>query len=198
MRAAGGAAAKEGNRVALDGEVCLFAEFGELFSGDADIDIDHAMATGAGQVVVVLVSSADTIAVCAIGELDAIEQTGVDQHLNGAIDGSASQAWFALAQLLPEIIHREVAAVLSQFDQALGDDAARARCALTYLIEHSINFVCYHERASLSADNQIGKSIGMVVFYHTGPAKCFPRSWRERKERAASTVLLSLFTHPNE
>jgi hypothetical protein len=184
--------------VPLDGEVCLFAEFGELLGGDANIDIDHAMATGAGQMVVVLVSATDAIAVCAIGELDAIEQTSVDQHLNRTIDGSASQAWLALAQLLPEIIHREVAAVLSQFDQALGDDAARARCALTYLIEHSINLVCYHERASLSAGCQPGKSIGMVVFYHTGLERCFPRSWRERKERAASTVLLSLFTHPNE
>jgi len=159
--------------MALDGEIRLFAEFGELLGRNADIDIDHAMANGAGQVMMVLISSADAIAVRAIGELDAIEQTRVDQHLNGTIDGSAPQAWFALAQLLPEIIHRKVAATLSQFDQALGDDAARARCALTYLIEHSINLVCDHERVSLSAGCQPGKSIGMVVFYHTGPARCF-------------------------
>jgi hypothetical protein len=64
--------------MALDGEIRFLAEFGELFGGNADIDIDHAMATGAGQVVMVLVSATDAIAVCAIGELNAIEQTGID------------------------------------------------------------------------------------------------------------------------
>jgi len=198
MRAASSAAAKEGDRVALDGEVCLLVEFGELLGGNADINIDHTMATGAGQMVMVFISSADAIAVCAIGELDAIEQTGVDQHLNGTIDGSASQAWFALAQLLPEIIHRKVAAVLSQFDQALGDDAARARCALTYLIEHSINFVCNHDRASLSAGSLIWQEHWYGCILSHGSSELFFRAHDERKERAASTVLLSLFTHPNE
>lgn len=136
--------------MALDGEVRLLGERGELFGGNADIDIDDAMAGGAGQVVVVLVAAAHAIAMRSIGELDAVQQAGVDQHFYGAVDRRTSQARLAVAEILPEIIHRKVPPAMRQFDQTLGNHPARARIALTLLVKHGVNLVCNHGRAFLS------------------------------------------------
>jgi hypothetical protein len=135
--------------MALDGEVGLLGERGELFGGNADIDIDDAMAGGAGQVVVMFVA-AHAIAMRSIGKLDAVQQSGVDQHFYGAVDRRAPQARLAMTEVLPEIIHRKVSPAMRQFDQALGNHPARARITLALLVKHGVNLVCNHGRAFLS------------------------------------------------
>ena len=144
MRTAGGTAAKECNRMSLNRKIRLLTERGELFGGNADIDINYAVTGSAGQVMVMLVAAADPIAVCAIGKLDAVEQASVDQHFHRTIDGRAPQARLALAQILPEIIHRKIAAAVGQFDQSLSNGASRAGCALAFLVKHGVNLFCNH------------------------------------------------------
>ena len=54
-------------------KVCLFPYGRELISGKTKIDIDDAVALCAGEMVVVLVSTAHTIVMCPICELNAGE-----------------------------------------------------------------------------------------------------------------------------
>lgn len=169
--AAGGAAAEERDGVPFDREVSEGAESGELFGGQADIHVNHAMAGGAGQVMVVAVAAADTIAVRAVGKIDAIEQAGVDQHFDGAIDRGSAQARLTLAQILPEIVHREITTALGQFTQALGDQAARASVALAFLVKHGVNFFAYHKNSSFPltgrGDAIVRCGFSLLLFYHT-------------------------------
>lgn len=144
MRTAGGAAAKERNRMPLNREIRLLTERGELFGGNADINIDHAVTGSAGQVMVMFVSAADPVAVRAIGKLDAVEQASIDQHFHRTIDGCAPQARLALAQILPEVIHRKIAAAVGQFDQTLSNGTSWASCALAFLVKHGVNLFCNH------------------------------------------------------
>lgn len=148
MCTAGCAASKERNRMPLNREVCLLTERGELLYGDTDIHIDHAVAGSAGQVVMVLVASAYAITMRAIGELDAIKQASIDQHLHRTINGSAPKARLFLTQILPEIIHGKVSAALCQLDQTLSNHASRTRIALALLVEHGINLFCNHGELS--------------------------------------------------
>ena len=51
---------------------------GKLRVGQTDIDLDNAMAVCASEVVMVMLLATDAIVVCAVCELDAIEQAERD------------------------------------------------------------------------------------------------------------------------
>lgn len=136
--------------MALDGEVRFLGEGGELLGRNAHIDSDHAVAGDAGQVVVVGIS-ADPIAMRSIGKLDAVQQTGVDQHFYRAVDGCTPQTWLAVTEILPEIVHGKVSPAVRQLDQAFGNGSAWACIAPTLLVKDGIDFLCNHRRAFLSS-----------------------------------------------
>lgn len=94
------AAPKKGDRVTLNCEIGLFANGGELIDGQANIHLDYTMTLRAGQVVV-MGTSTNTIMMRAISELNAIQQTHADKHLNRAVDSRASHAQLHLPQILP-------------------------------------------------------------------------------------------------
>ena len=77
----------------FDGKIGLGADVGKLLIGQADIDLDDAMAVRAGEVMMVVLFATDTIVVRSVRELDAIEQTERDQFLYRTIDGGATQMW---------------------------------------------------------------------------------------------------------
>ncbi len=60
--------------------------------------------------VVVLVSTTHTIVMGPISELNAGEQSHVHQFFDRTIHRSPAYAWLDLAELLPEIFHREICA----------------------------------------------------------------------------------------
>jgi hypothetical protein len=82
----------------------------ELIGGETDIDIDNAVALGAGEMVVVLVSTTHTIVMGPISELNAGEQSHVHQFFDRTIHCRPAYAWLDLAELLPKIFHSEICA----------------------------------------------------------------------------------------
>jgi hypothetical protein len=128
----------------LNHKVRLVPNGRELISGETNIDIDDAMALSAGEMVVVLVSTTHPIVMGPISELNAGEQSHVHQFFDHTIHRRPAYAWLDLAELLPEIFHREIRATASQLDQSIRNEFARARVALAHLVESRVNFICYH------------------------------------------------------
>jgi len=75
------AATEERKCVPLNREVLLALDRGKLVCGETDIHLDHTVALGTGQVMVVVVAT-DAVVVGTIRELDAIEQACIHQHLD--------------------------------------------------------------------------------------------------------------------
>src|SRR5579872_5405519 len=73
------AAAKQGDGVTLDGKIGLFSHRGKLISGQANVYLDHAVALGAGQMVVMR-PAAHAIVMGAIGELDTIQYPHAEER----------------------------------------------------------------------------------------------------------------------
>jgi len=138
----------------LDDKVRLIPNGHKLICGEADIDIDDAVALRAGEMVVVLVSTTHTIVMGAISELNAGEQSHVHQFFDRTIHRCPTYAWLDLAELLPEIFHREICAEAGEFDQAIRNEFARARVALAHLVESRVNFLRYHQAFLSSATHR--------------------------------------------
>jgi hypothetical protein len=128
----------------LNHKVRLVPNGRELISGETNIDIDDAVALRAGEMVVVLVSTTHSIVMGPICELNAGEQSHVHQFFDRTIHCRPAQAWLDLAELLPEIFHREICAEVGEFDQALRNEFAWACVALAHLVESRVNLLCYH------------------------------------------------------
>ena len=94
----------------LNDKVRLIPNCHELICGQADIDIDDVMALRAGEMVMVFVSTTHTIVMGPISELNAGEQSHVHKFFDRTIHRRPAQAWLDLAELLPEIFHREIRA----------------------------------------------------------------------------------------
>ena len=122
-------------------KVLLFANGRELSSGQTEIDIDDAVALRAGEVVVVVVSSADAVVVGPIRKLNAGKQSFRHQLFDRTVHRSSADAWLDLADLLPEFLNGEIRAAAFQLDQAIRNEFARARVALAHLIESRVNFL---------------------------------------------------------
>jgi hypothetical protein len=138
------AAPKKGDRVTLDCEIGLFANSDELIDGQANIYFDHTVTLRAGQVVV-MGSPTNTVMMCAIGELNTIQQTHAKKHLNCPVDSCASQARLSLPQILPQIINGEICPTAREFNQTFLDQAARARNALARFLKGGAYLICDHE-----------------------------------------------------
>src|SRR5436309_8219446 len=128
----------------LNHKVRLVPNGRELSCGKTNIDIDDAVALCAGEMVVVLVSTTHAIVMGPISELDAGQQSHVHQFFDRTIHRRPAQAWLDLAELLPEIFHREICAQVGEFDQAIRNEFAWARVALTHLVESRVNLLRYH------------------------------------------------------
>lgn len=128
--------------MSFNDKVLLLPNDCKLTSGQAEIDIDNAMALRASEVVVVFVPATDTIVMSAIGKLDAGKQSHVHQFFDRTINRCAANAWLGLAKFLPEVFNSEVSTTAFEVDQAFRDELARARVALAQLVERRINFLC--------------------------------------------------------
>jgi hypothetical protein len=91
-------------------KVLLIPNDRELSSGQTKIDIDNTVALRAGEMVVVFVSTTNTIVMCSISELNAGQQSHVHQFFDRAIHRRPAYARLHLAELLPEIFHSEICA----------------------------------------------------------------------------------------
>ena len=94
----------------LNHKVRLVPNGRELISGETNIDIDDTMALRAGEMVVMLVSTAYTIVMGPISKLNAGEQSHVHQFFDRTIHCRPAYSWLGLAKLLPEILNREICA----------------------------------------------------------------------------------------
>ena len=128
----------------LNHKVRLVSNGRELISGETNIDIDDAVALRAGEMVVVLVSTTYTIVMGPISELNAGEQSHVHQFFDRTIHRRPAYSWLDLAELLPEIFHREICAQVGEFDQAIRNEFAWACVALAHLAESRVNLLRYH------------------------------------------------------
>jgi len=76
--------------MALNDKIRLNPNVRKLSGGETDIDIDDAMALRAGEVVVMLTSTTDTVVMCPIRKLNPGEQSHIHQLFYRTIDcGSA-------------------------------------------------------------------------------------------------------------
>jgi hypothetical protein len=91
----------------FDVKVRLGTDDSDLLSWQANINFDDAMTLRTGQVMMMR-TAADPIVMRSIAELNTIQEAHIHQHLDRAIDRCATQTWLTLAQLLPEIINREI------------------------------------------------------------------------------------------
>jgi hypothetical protein len=129
--------------VSFNIKVRLVTNGGQLIDGQTDIDLYDAMALRAGQVMMMAVT-ADAVVVRAISKLDAVQQAHIDQHLYRAVHGCPAQARLYLAQLLPEIVNREIGSARSKLCESLRNQPAWACVALAHLIECCMYLVRYH------------------------------------------------------
>jgi hypothetical protein len=83
--------------MSLNDKVRLLPNGRELIRGEADVDIDDAVALRAGEMVVVVVSLTDTVVMCPVGKLDAGEQSSIHQLFDRTIDRGSSDAWLVLS-----------------------------------------------------------------------------------------------------
>jgi len=63
----------------------------------------------------VMAPATDAVMVCSISKLNPVEQACRNQHLDGTVDGCTSQTGLDLAELLPEIIRREIGSTGCEF-----------------------------------------------------------------------------------
>ncbi len=81
----------------LNDKVRLLPNGRDLICGETDVDIDDAVALRAGEVVVVLVSIADTVVMCPVCKLDAGEQSPIHELFDRAVDRGSAYAWLGLS-----------------------------------------------------------------------------------------------------
>lgn len=81
----------------LNDKVRLIPDGRELISGETDIDIDDAIALRAGEVVVVLASTTDTVVVCPVRKLNPGEQSHIHQLFDRTVDGGSAYTWLDLS-----------------------------------------------------------------------------------------------------
>ena len=81
----------------FDDKVLLGADSGELIRWKADVDINDAMATRAGEVVVVVALPANTVVMRPVSKLDPRQQPRVHQLLHRTVDCSASNTRIILS-----------------------------------------------------------------------------------------------------
>ena len=135
----------------LNHKVRLVSNGRELVSRETNIDIDDAVALCAGEMVVVLVSTTYTIVMGPISELNAGEQSQVHQFFDRTIHRRPAYGWLDLAELLPEIFHREICAQVGEFDQAIRNEFAWTCGPLAHLAESRVNLLRYHSACLSSA-----------------------------------------------
>jgi hypothetical protein len=83
--------------MALNDKISLNPNVRELISRETDIDIDDAMALCAGEVVVVLASTTDTVVMCPIRKLNPGEQSHIHQLFDRTIDRGSAYARLGLS-----------------------------------------------------------------------------------------------------
>ena len=124
-------------------KVSLGADGPDLLNWQADINFYDAMTLRTGQVMMVR-PTADPIVVGPISELNTIQETHIHQHLDRTIDRCTTQAWLTIAQLLPEIINREIRPARRMFYQPLSNELTWTRMTLTGLIKCGTDFIRNH------------------------------------------------------
>ena len=124
-------------------EVSLGADGSDLLNWQADINFYDAMALRTGQVMMVC-TAADAIVMSPISELNTIQEAHIHEHLDRAIDRCTAQAWFTIAQFLPEIINREIRSARRIFYQSLGNELTWTCMTLTGLIKCGTDFIRNH------------------------------------------------------
>ena len=86
-----------------------------------------------------MITPTNPVMVGAVGKLNTIHQTNVDQLLHRAVNRCPSQVWIFLSQLLPEIVDREVGSANSKFYEAFGNKSSWACVTAAHLVERCIN-----------------------------------------------------------
>lgn len=89
--------AKQGQCMPLNDKVRLLPNCRELICGETDVYIDDEVALRAGEVVVVLVSIADTVVMGAVRKLDACEKSPIHQLFDRTVDCSSAYSWLSLS-----------------------------------------------------------------------------------------------------
>ena len=84
-------------------EARLFFDCRDLARLKAEIELDHAMAARAGQVMVMVRAFAETERVRPVGKLDAVQHLHSNELFNGAVDGGPPDPRILSPQQLQEI-----------------------------------------------------------------------------------------------
>jgi hypothetical protein len=78
-------------------KIRLISNACELISRETDIDVDDAMTLRAGEVVVVLASTTDTVVMCPICKLNPGEQSHIYQLFDRTVDRGSAYTWLGLS-----------------------------------------------------------------------------------------------------
>jgi len=103
----------------VDLEALPLPDGGDHVRLEAEVQLDHAVALRACQVVVVPVAFAQAEGMRAIGELDSVQHLHPHEFVDGAVDSGASDPWIGAAQLLEQLIRGKRGAGMSEANQVL-------------------------------------------------------------------------------
>ena len=81
----------------LDDKVRLVPNGRKLISGETDIDIDDAVALSAGEMVMMLASTADTVVMCPICKVNPGEQSHIHELFDRTVDRGPTYPWLGLS-----------------------------------------------------------------------------------------------------
>src|SRR5438270_8096746 len=90
-------ATKESKRVAFNVKVRLITNSCELINRKTYIYFYNAMTAYTGQVMVMTIGATNSVVMAAVGKLNTIEQTCVDQHFDRTIDRRPPQVWLSFS-----------------------------------------------------------------------------------------------------
>jgi hypothetical protein len=124
-------------------KVSLGADDPDLLNRQTDINLYDTMALRTGQVMMMR-TTADSVVMGPIPKLNTIQETHIHQHLDRTIDRCATQARLTIAQLLPEIINREIRSACRVFYQPLSNELTWTCMTLTGFIKCGTDFIRNH------------------------------------------------------
>ncbi len=120
--------------MSFDLEICASSDPPEQFSWDTDIDVNHTAAAPAGEVMM-MASSANSICMPAVAELDPIQKSLVDQRFNRPKNGRPADMRIVLEQIMPQSIGAKIFAVTCESRESLSNMSASTGLSLPLCLE---------------------------------------------------------------
>ena len=119
----------------LDREILLFADLFDYVGGQTVIESHHPEAPRAGEVMVVVTAAADEESMAAVVIVDSVENSKLDESLDGSKDRGASDSRIGCADGPDQLVGGEASIVAGELCELFFDNPSWSRVAFAELIE---------------------------------------------------------------